>query len=105
MPEEEDEVAQLQRHVAQSLDSQLDGSLGRRAWFVNSVCNNVLLEYHRSLGKNRQMDDTHKEMPDKVLDLEGTRRSDSHTLGEPPSPARRQPVLRIRATPKGKRGA
>ena len=39
--------------------------------FVNSVCNNVLLEYYRSLGKNRQMDDTHVEIPDKVLDLEG----------------------------------
>ncbi|HEX2662322.1 MAG TPA: sigma-70 family RNA polymerase sigma factor [Candidatus Acidoferrum sp.] len=39
--------------------------------FVNSVCNNVLLEYYRSLGKNRQMDGTHEEIPDKVLDLEG----------------------------------
>ena len=39
--------------------------------FVNSICNNVLLEYYRSLGKNRQMDDTHEEIPDNVLDLEG----------------------------------
>ena len=39
--------------------------------FVNSRCNNVLLEYYRSLGKNQQMDDTHQEIPDKVLDLEG----------------------------------
>ena len=39
--------------------------------FVNSVCNNVLLEYYRSLGKNRQMDGTHEEIPDKVLDLDG----------------------------------
>ena len=39
--------------------------------FVNSVCNNVLLEYYRSLGKNQQMDDTHEEIPDRVLDLEG----------------------------------
>jgi RNA polymerase sigma-70 factor (ECF subfamily) len=39
--------------------------------FVNSICNNVLLEYYRSLGKNRQMDDTHKEIPGKALDLEG----------------------------------
>jgi len=38
--------------------------------FVNSVCNNVSLEYYRSLGKNQQMDDTH-EIPDQVLDLEG----------------------------------
>ena len=39
--------------------------------FVNSICNNVLLEYYRSLGKNQQMNDTHDEIPDKVLDLEG----------------------------------
>ena len=39
--------------------------------FVNSVCNNVLLEYYRSLGKSRQMQDTHEEIPDKVLDQEG----------------------------------
>jgi RNA polymerase sigma-70 factor, ECF subfamily len=38
--------------------------------FVNSVCNNVLLEYYRSLGRNRQMDGTHLEIPDKVPDLE-----------------------------------
>ena len=38
--------------------------------FVNSVCNNVLLEHYRSLGKSRQMDGTHEEIPDKVLDLE-----------------------------------
>lgn len=39
--------------------------------FVNSTCNNVLLEYYRSLGKNQQMDDTHEEIPDKVTNLEG----------------------------------
>ena len=39
--------------------------------FVNSVCNNVLLEYYRSLGKSRQMQDTHEEIPDKVPDQEG----------------------------------
>ena len=39
--------------------------------FVNSICNNVLLEHYRSLGKNQQMDETHQEIPDKVLDLEG----------------------------------
>lgn len=38
--------------------------------FVNSVCKNVLLEYYRSLGKSHQMDDTHEEIPDKILDLE-----------------------------------
>ena len=39
--------------------------------FVNSICNNVLLEYYRSLGKNQQIDETHQEIPDKALDLEG----------------------------------
>lgn len=39
--------------------------------FVNSICNNVLLEYYRTLGKNQQMDETHQEIPDLVLDLEG----------------------------------
>jgi RNA polymerase sigma-70 factor, ECF subfamily len=39
--------------------------------FVNSVCNNVLLEYYRSLGKNRQTDETPEEIPSKALDLEG----------------------------------
>jgi RNA polymerase sigma-70 factor, ECF subfamily len=39
--------------------------------FVNSICNNVLLEHYRSSGRNQPMDDTHLEIPDKVLDLEG----------------------------------
>jgi RNA polymerase sigma-70 factor (ECF subfamily) len=40
--------------------------------FVNSICNNVLLEYYRSSGKNQQsLEDAHLEIPDKVLDLEG----------------------------------
>jgi RNA polymerase sigma-70 factor (ECF subfamily) len=39
--------------------------------FVNSICNNVLLEYYRTLGKNQQWDERHEEIPDKVLDLEG----------------------------------
>lgn len=40
--------------------------------FVNSICNNVLFEYYRTLkGKNQQMDETHQEIPDLVLDLEG----------------------------------
>jgi len=39
--------------------------------FVNSICNNVLLEHYRTLGKNQQIDETHQEIPDKVLDLEG----------------------------------
>lgn len=39
--------------------------------FVNSICNNVLLEYYRASAKNQQMDEVHPEIPDKVLDLEG----------------------------------
>ncbi len=39
--------------------------------FVNSICNNVLLEYYRSSAKNKPMDDSRLEIPDKVLDLEG----------------------------------
>lgn len=40
--------------------------------FVNSICNNVLLEYYRSSGKNQQsLEEAHLEIPDKVLDLEG----------------------------------
>jgi RNA polymerase sigma-70 factor (ECF subfamily) len=39
--------------------------------FVNSICNNVLLEYYRSSARNQPIDDSHLEIPDKVLDLEG----------------------------------
>src|SRR6266481_2749541 len=39
--------------------------------FVNSICNNVLLEYYRSSAKNQQLEEVHMDIPDKVLDLEG----------------------------------
>jgi RNA polymerase sigma-70 factor (ECF subfamily) len=39
--------------------------------FVNSICNNILLELYRKSGKNQPLDDTHSEIPDKTLDLEG----------------------------------
>jgi len=39
--------------------------------FVNSICNNVLLEYYRSSARNQPMEDAHMDIPDKVLDLEG----------------------------------
>ena len=39
--------------------------------FVNSICNNVLLEYYRSSARNQPMEDDHMDIPDKVLDLEG----------------------------------
>ena len=38
--------------------------------FVNSICNNVLLEHYRSLRKNQQMDETQEEIPSKMPDLE-----------------------------------
>ena len=38
--------------------------------FVNSICNNVLLEYYRSSATNHSIEDSHLEIPDKVLDLE-----------------------------------
>jgi len=38
--------------------------------FVNSVCNNVLLEHYRSGGRNVTLDPAHSEIPDKVLNLE-----------------------------------
>jgi len=50
--------------------------------FVNSICNNVLLEYYRSSGKNQQpLEEAHMEIPDKVIDLEGmlvTKQSAEH---------------------------
>jgi len=39
--------------------------------FVNAMCNNVVLEYYQALGKNQQIDETHQESPDQILDLEG----------------------------------
>ncbi len=39
--------------------------------FVNSICNNVILEYYRSSARNQPLEDSHLEIPDKVLDLEG----------------------------------
>jgi len=38
--------------------------------FVNSVCNNVLLEHFRSGSRNVPLDPSHAEIPDKVLNLE-----------------------------------
>ena len=39
--------------------------------FVNSICNNVLLEHYRSYAKEQPLEDVHMDMPDKVLDLDG----------------------------------
>jgi RNA polymerase sigma-70 factor (ECF subfamily) len=39
--------------------------------FVNSTCNNVLMEYYRSSAKIQPMEDAQMDMPDKILDLEG----------------------------------
>ena len=39
--------------------------------FVNSICKNVLLEYYRSAAKDHPVEETHMDIPDKVLNLEG----------------------------------
>ncbi len=39
--------------------------------FVNSICNNVLLEHYRSAAKDKPMEDVYMDIPDRVLDLEG----------------------------------
>ncbi len=44
--------------------------------FVNSVCNNVLLEQHRSRKRYDQMGDEVPEVPDRSIDLEGQLISD-----------------------------
>jgi len=38
--------------------------------YVNSVCNNVLLEYYRAGHKNVPLESEHFEMPDKVINVE-----------------------------------
>jgi RNA polymerase sigma-70 factor (ECF subfamily) len=39
--------------------------------FVNSICNNVLMEFYRSSSRSQPLEDFHLEKTDKVLDLEG----------------------------------
>lgn len=39
--------------------------------FVNSICNNVLLEFYRSSGRSQQLEECHLQTAGKVLDLEG----------------------------------
>src|SRR4029079_4726273 len=39
--------------------------------YVNSVCNNVTLEYYRSSKRHDSADDTLSEIPDKTIDLDG----------------------------------
>jgi RNA polymerase sigma-70 factor, ECF subfamily len=40
--------------------------------YVNSVCNNVLLEFYRSAQHRSQpLEESHMEVPDKLIDLEG----------------------------------
>jgi RNA polymerase sigma-70 factor, ECF subfamily len=38
--------------------------------FVNSVCNNVLLEHYRAGNKNVPLESDHSEIPDRVLNVE-----------------------------------
>jgi len=66
--------------------------------FVNSVCNNVLMEFYRARSRTQPLEDFHLEKVDKVLDLEGllvTRESQEHIrriLGD--LPQRDQQLLR-----------
>jgi RNA polymerase sigma-70 factor, ECF subfamily len=49
--------------------------------FVNSICNNVLLEFYRTRSHTQPLEDFHLQKTDKVLDLEGmlvTRESQEH---------------------------
>jgi RNA polymerase sigma-70 factor, ECF subfamily len=39
--------------------------------FVNSVCNNVLLEFYRSTSRNPQEPEERQDAPDKTIDLDG----------------------------------
>jgi RNA polymerase sigma-70 factor (ECF subfamily) len=39
--------------------------------FVNSICNNVLMEFYRANSRTRPLDDSHLEKPDYAMDLEG----------------------------------
>jgi RNA polymerase sigma-70 factor, ECF subfamily len=85
--------------VIRSLRS--DGGLrqaDRLGPFVNSVCNNVLLEYYRSNSKNVPFESNHLEIPDKVLNLESlaisaeTQRAVRKVLSQ--LPERDQSILR-----------
>jgi len=66
--------------------------------YVNSTCNNVLLEFYRSSSRSSPLDESHSEIADKVLDLEGmlaTKESKERVrviLGE--LPARDRDLLR-----------
>ena len=39
--------------------------------FVNSVCNNVLMEFYRSSSRTEQVDESTPDPPDRTIDLEG----------------------------------
>jgi RNA polymerase sigma-70 factor (ECF subfamily) len=39
--------------------------------FVNSTCNNVLMEFYRSCSRTSPWDDSYLEMPDRAVDTEG----------------------------------
>jgi RNA polymerase sigma-70 factor (ECF subfamily) len=39
--------------------------------FVNSVCNNVLLEFYRSSGRSDHLDENSSDPPDRTIDLDG----------------------------------
>lgn len=39
--------------------------------FVNSICNNVLMEFYRASSKSSPWDDSYLELPDRAIDVEG----------------------------------
>ena len=39
--------------------------------FVNSICNNVILEFYRSTSRTTSLEESHLEKPDETVDLEG----------------------------------
>lgn len=45
--------------------------------YVNSVCNNVLMEYRRSSTRHPQMPETALEIPDRTIDMDGALISDN----------------------------
>jgi RNA polymerase sigma-70 factor, ECF subfamily len=58
--------------VLKALSSQGGIQSGERLGsYVNSVCNNVSLEYYRSSRRTEQVDDKLPELPDKAIDLDG----------------------------------
>ncbi len=57
--------------------------------FVNSVCNNVMLEYFRTSTRHDQTDESTHEIPDKTIDLDG------HLISEQAKTSVRQVLAKL----------